>query len=120
MLPRTLAALLSSSGPRFSRATLAPVDTAAALASGSAPLPSLPQPWASALPLLLGSPFEATRQPYSGLPRLRICAPTRSQVPLEPDAARAPGRPKRRGGAPGGRSARPMSAPERALVEGLD
>ena len=41
----------------------------AALASGSAPLPSLPQPWARALPLLLGSgpsPFEAIRQPSSG------------------------------------------------------
>ena len=38
----------------------------AALASGSAPLPSLPQPRASALPLLLGSgpiPFEALQRP---------------------------------------------------------
>ena len=49
--------------------TLKPVDTAAALGSGSAPLPPLPQPWARALPLLLGSGpsrFEATRQPSSG------------------------------------------------------
>ena len=46
-----------------------PVDTAAALASGSTPRPPLPQPRASALPLLLDSgpsPFEATRQPSSG------------------------------------------------------
>ena len=44
----------------------------AALASGSAPLPSLPQPRPSALPLLLGrgpSPFEASRQPSSGRPK---------------------------------------------------
>ena len=50
---------------------LEPVDTAAALASGSAPRPPLPQPWASALPLLLGSgpnPFEATHQPSEGRP----------------------------------------------------
>ena len=43
---------------------LEPVDTAAAFASGSAPRPSLPQPWARARPLILGSgptPFEATR-----------------------------------------------------------
>ena len=49
--------------------TLKPVDTAAALASGSTTRPPLPQPRARALPLLLGSgpsPFEATRQPSSG------------------------------------------------------
>ena len=43
----------------------------AALGSGSAPLPSLPQPWARVLPLVLGSaasPFEATRQPSKGPP----------------------------------------------------
>ena len=52
--------------------TLKPVDTAAALASGSAPLPSLPQPRARALPLVLGSAasrFEATSQPSSGPPK---------------------------------------------------
>ena len=44
----------------------------AALGSGSAPRPLVPQPWARALPLLLGSgpiPFEATRQPSSGRPK---------------------------------------------------
>ena len=44
----------------------------AALGSGSAPLPSLPQPWASALPLLLGSGpsrFEAMNRPSSGPPK---------------------------------------------------
>ena len=44
----------------------------ATLGSGSAPRPLLPQPWARALPLLLGSgasPFEATRQPSSGRPK---------------------------------------------------
>ena len=49
--------------------TLNPVDTAAALASGSTTRPPLTQPRASALPLLLGSgrsPFEASRQPSSG------------------------------------------------------
>ena len=49
--------------------SLKPVDTAAALASGSATRPPLPHPWASALPFLLGSgpsPFEATRQPSKG------------------------------------------------------
>ena len=44
--------------------TLKPVDTAAALGSGSsASLPFLPQPWARALPPVLcsaASPFEAT------------------------------------------------------------
>ena len=51
--------------------TLKPVDTAAALASGSTTRPPPPQPRASALPLLLGSgpsPFEASRQPSSGRP----------------------------------------------------
>ena len=41
----------------------------AALARGSTTRPPLPQPWASALPLLLGSaasPFEATSQPSKG------------------------------------------------------
>ena len=48
------------------------VEMTAALGSGSAPMPLLPQPWARALPLLLGSgpsPFEATRQPSSGRPK---------------------------------------------------
>jgi len=70
--------------------TLTPVDTAAALASGSTARPALPQPWARALPYLLGSgpsplvlgsvasPFEATPQPSKGRPR--ICAPTHSHV----------------------------------------
>ena len=49
-------------GPPLS--TLKPVDTAAALGSGSTARPSLSQPRAKALPLILGSgptPFEATR-----------------------------------------------------------
>ena len=44
---------------------------AAALGSGSTTRPPLPQPWARALPLTLGSgpnPFEATRQPSNGRP----------------------------------------------------
>ena len=44
----------------------------AALASRSTARPSLPQPWASALPLILGgapSPFEATRQPSKVRPK---------------------------------------------------
>ena len=52
--------------------TLKPVDTAAALASGSTTRPLPPQPWASALPFLLGSgrsPFEATHQPSCGPPK---------------------------------------------------
>ena len=52
--------------------TLERVETTAALDSGSAPLPSLPQPRARALPFLLGSgpiPFEATRQPSKGPPK---------------------------------------------------
>ena len=39
------------------------VEITAALGSGSAPRPLLPQPWARALPILMGSgpnPFEAT------------------------------------------------------------
>ena len=58
------------STPR-ARSTLKPVDMAAALASGSTRRPPSPQPWASALPLLLGrgpSPFEATSQPSKGRP----------------------------------------------------
>ena len=73
--------------PPTARCTLKPVDTAAALGSGSAPLPSLPQRWARVSPLVLGSaasPFEATHQPSSvppvALPRLRTCATTRLQV----------------------------------------
>ena len=48
---------------------LYPVDTAAALGSGSAPLPSLPQPRAWTPLFLLGSgpsPFEATGLPSKG------------------------------------------------------
>jgi hypothetical protein len=51
--------------------TLKPVDTAAALASGSTTWPLLPQPWARPLPLLLGSGpsrFEATHRPSKGRP----------------------------------------------------
>ena len=54
------------------------VEMTAALGSGSAPRPPLPQPWASALPLLLGSgpsPFEATRQPSSGRPKAEDLRP---------------------------------------------
>ena len=50
--------------------TLKPVEMTAALSSGSAPLPSLPQPRPRASRLILGSApsrFEATRQP-SGPP----------------------------------------------------
>ena len=57
---------------------LEPVDTAAAFASGSAPRPPLPQPWARALALLLGrgpSPFEATRQPSKGRPEAEDLRP---------------------------------------------
>ena len=53
------------------RSILKPVDTAAALASGSTTRPPLSQPWARVLPLFLGSgpsPFEATRQPSKGRP----------------------------------------------------
>ena len=54
---------------RASGCTLKPVDTAATLASGSATRPLLSQPWARALPLLLGSgrsPFEASRKLCKG------------------------------------------------------
>ena len=65
------------------------VDTAAALASGSATRPLLPQPRARALPLLLGcGPARSkppaslrpsqTGGPFKGHPRLRTCALTRS------------------------------------------
>ena len=67
----------------FTERTLKPVDMAAALASGSTTRPPLPQPWASALSLLLGSglsPFEATASPPKAAPRLRICASIRSQI----------------------------------------
>ena len=59
--------------------TLQPVETTAALGSGSTARPLLPQPWASAPPLLLGSgpsPFEATRQPSSGPPKAEDLRPT--------------------------------------------
>ena len=62
---------------------LKPVDTAAALASGSAPRPLLPQPRPRAPRLILGSAHAASKPPASppvALPRLRICAPTRLQV----------------------------------------
>ena len=55
----------------------------AALGSGCAPLPSLPQPRPRAAHFILGSgpsPFEATRQPSKGRPEaevLRFCAPAR-------------------------------------------
>ena len=52
--------------------TLKLVDTPAALGSSSTARPPLPQPWARALPLLLGSgpsPFEATRQPSCDPPK---------------------------------------------------
>ena len=58
--------------------TLKPVDTAAALASGSTTRPPLPQPRTSALPFLLGSgpsPFEASRQPFSGRPETEDLRP---------------------------------------------
>ena len=50
----------------------------AALGSGSARRPLLPQSWARALPLLLGSgpsPFEATRQPSKGRPETEDLRP---------------------------------------------
>ena len=52
--------------------TLKRVEMTAALGSGSAPLPSLPQPRPRASRSILGSaasPFEATRQPSSGPPK---------------------------------------------------
>ena len=66
---------------------LEPVDTAAAFASGSAPRPSLPQPWARARPLILGSgptPFEATRWPSSGRPETEDLRPNPLAGMLEP------------------------------------
>ena len=57
---------------------LKPVDTAAALGSGSAPRPLLPQPRPRAPRLLLGSApsrFEATRQPSSGRPETEDLRP---------------------------------------------
>jgi len=60
----------------------------AALGSGSAPLPSLPQPRPRVAHLILGSgpsPFEATRQPSKGRPEaevLRFCAPARVHLRL--------------------------------------
>ena len=50
----------------------------AALARGSTTRPPLPQPWASALPLLLdsaASPFEATSQPSKGRPETEDLRP---------------------------------------------
>ena len=50
----------------------------AALASRSATRPPLPQPWASALPLVLGSgrsPFEATHPPSGGPPKAEDLRP---------------------------------------------
>ena len=58
--------------------SLTPAEMAAALASGSAPRPSLPQPWAWVLPLVLGSAssrFEATHQPSSGRPETEDLRP---------------------------------------------
>ena len=51
------------------------VEMNAALGSGSAPLPSLPQPRARASPLILGSGpsrFEATSQPSKGRPKTAV------------------------------------------------
>ena len=62
---------------------LKPVHTAAALGSGSAPLPSLPQPRPRAAHFILGSGpsrFEATSRPSDGPPKAATRAPTRSQV----------------------------------------
>ena len=50
----------------------------AALGSRGAPLPSLPQQRARALPLVLGSaasPFEATSQPSKGRPKAEDLRP---------------------------------------------
>ena len=58
--------------------TLKPVDTAAALGSSSAPLPSLPQPRPWAPRLILGSApsrFKATCQPSSGPPKAENLRP---------------------------------------------
>ena len=69
--------------------TLKLADTAAALGSGNAPLPSLPQPWARVLPLVVGSAasrFEATSRPSSGSPKAADLRPN----PLTGTAAYMP------------------------------
>jgi hypothetical protein len=66
----------------------------AALGSGSAPRPLLPQPWARALPLLLcsgPSPFKATRQPSSGRPKAEDLRP-KPLTGTTPPCTRAPTR----------------------------
>ena len=66
---RVCGALATRGAGLLDHRALKPVEMTAALGSGSAPRPFMPQPWASALPLLLGSgpsPFEATHQPSSG------------------------------------------------------
>ena len=75
--PKGLLALLDEEC-RLPNGTDKPVDTAAALASGSTIRPPLPQPWASALPLLLGSGssrFDAMSQPSSGPPKAEDLRP---------------------------------------------
>ena len=72
--------------------TLKPVDTAAALASGSTPLPSLPQPRPRALPYLLGSGpsrFEATSRSFKGPPKAADLPPNprTGMVKAQADAA---------------------------------
>jgi len=65
-------------GVAYTKRNLEPVDTAAALGSGSAPLPSLPQPWARVLPLVLGSaasPFDAIHPPSGGPPKAEDLRP---------------------------------------------
>jgi len=84
-LTTSRAAAASCSCRRPSRAprpptgcTLEPVETAAALGSGSTTRPPLPRLWASALSLLLGSgpsPFEATRQPSRCRPKTATLRP---------------------------------------------
>ena len=69
---------LAGAAARRSACTLTRVEMTAALGSGSAPRPLLPQPWARASPLLLGSGpslFEATRQPSSGRPKAEDLRP---------------------------------------------
>ena len=64
--------------PGFKQRNRKPVDTAAALASGSTTRPPLSQPWARVLPLFLGSgrsPSEATRQPSKGRPKTEDLRP---------------------------------------------
>ena len=66
-----------------------------ALGSGSTTRPPLSQPWARALPLLLGSgpsPFEATRQPSKGRPEAEDLRPN----PLSGTAASCTAWPSRR------------------------